>query len=447
MDPKRRHEHGDELAARVRALSERLRSADLVASTVPPPGPEVMEAMQLRREGLLIAEETLDDAEPSRVTAPTVARRSLFELCPAAAFVTDGQGVVVEANPAAVELFAPATGTLTGRSLAGFVERVDVGRFRLALAALGREGSLAVEVRLLGRGGVGVATTLAADRRADDRYAWTARATPLESGIRPQPALPRSLVVEHLDALHEALADAERSRDEATARVRELEAALAAREHALAVLAHELRQPLSSVAGWARVLQHPRVDAAQRARAVRAIAHAAEHQRALVDDLIDASRASAERLHVERAPVDLAALAHLSVDVAQPDARSAAVSLTCHSRGACAVLGDARRLAQVLSNLIGNALKFTPPGGAVAVRVTAGEGVATLRVADTGAGIEAAEIPRVFERFHQAAEGEGLGLGLYLVREIVDRHGGEVSAASPGPGLGATFTVALPLAP
>ena len=149
-------------------------------------------------------------------------------------------------------------------------------------------------------------------------------------------------------------------------------------------------------------------------------------------------------------PPGPARVADSAVDGARPRAAARRVSLTCEARGRVTVRGDARRLSQVVSNLLANALKFTPSGGAVAVGVGAAGGLATLRVADTGVGIPADELPRVFERFHQGAHGAGahggLGLGLYLVREIVALHGGEVTAVSAGAGLGATFTVTLPAA-
>ncbi|MDO9021236.1 MAG: HAMP domain-containing sensor histidine kinase [Deltaproteobacteria bacterium] len=264
-----------------------------------------------------------------------------------------------------------------------------------------------------------------------------------ESGIR---ALRRPAP----DAIEERLGALQRALEESQRLCAELAAAQHERDVALAVLAHELRGPMSAIAGWARLLRHPRIEPEQRARALEVIEQSALFQQALVDDLMDASRLTTGKLALAQARVDLCSLALLGVDGAMPAAAAAGISLTCQARGQCVVRGDAWRLSQVITNLVTNALKFTAAGGAVAVRVTAGDGVATLRVADTGVGIAPEQLQRIFERFHQAAPasdaGGGLGLGLFLVREIVEMHGGRVVGASPGEGLGATFTVTLPLA-
>jgi signal transduction histidine kinase len=280
-------------------------------------------------------------------------------------------------------------------------------------------------------------------------FAWGLRVAPTVSGIRATSHAPWTLLVERLDSVTAALDErtvaleaAERERDRLAEALRE-------RDLALAVLAHELRGPMSAILGWSRLLRHPRSEAEQRSRAVEVIEHHARLQQALVDALMDASRLSADKVDVARDRVDLGAVVTMAIDGLRPDAAAVPVALTWHERGPCAVLGDARRLSQVVSNLLANALKFTPAGGAVSVRLTAGDGVATLRVADTGVGIAPEQLSRIFERFHQGAGARGtggLGLGLYLVREIVELHGGTVVGASPGEGLGATFTVTLPLA-
>ena len=276
----------------------------------------------------------------------------------------------------------------------------------------------------------------------DFRAPGVVRASPAESGVRALRRPSPDPLEERLGALQRALEESQRLCTELAAAQRE-------RDLAMAVLAHELRGPMSAIAGWARLLRHPRIEPEQRARALEVIEQSALLQQSLVDDLMDASRLTTGKLALEQARVDLCPLALLAVDGALPAAAAAGIALTCQARGPCVVRGDAWRLSQVITNLVTNALKFTPAGGAVAVRVTAGDGVSTLRVADTGVGIAPDQLPRIFERFHQGAPvsdaSGGLGLGLFLVREIVEMHGGEVVGASPGEGLGATFTVTLPL--
>lgn len=217
----------------------------------------------------------------------------------------------------------------------------------------------------------------------------------------------------------------------------------------MAALAHELRGPMAAILGWARLLRRPRVDAAQRESALAVIEENALQQQALIEDLMEAVRLTTHKLKFEPAPVDLGGLVRGAVEGAQPGAAEKRVALSFQVVGEATVRGDARRLSQVVTNLLTNAIKFTPPDRSVAVRVTAADGVATLRIVDTGVGIARQDLPRVFDRFHQGTHpggaADGLGLGLFLVREIVEMHGGAVTAESPGPCLGATFTVTLPL--
>ncbi|MDB4932889.1 MAG: histidine kinase, partial [Myxococcaceae bacterium] len=377
-------------------------------------------------------------------------RRTLFDLAPDARLVTDERAVIAEMNPAAAELLGVDAELAKGRGLAAFIDRDDQGRFRLALSALAREGSLEADLRLVGRAGLAVPVTLVASRGAGPgRLGWGVRVAPHESGIRATAHAPWALLVERVDALQGALDERTAALEEALRERDRLAETLRERDLAMAVLAHELRGPMSAILGWSRLLRHPRAEAEQRARAVAVIEHHARLQQALVDALMDASRLSADKVDVARERVDLGAVVSMAIDGLRPDAAAVPVTLTWQERGVCTVRGDARRLSQVVSNLLANALKFTPAGGAVSVRLTAADGVATLRVADTGVGIAAGQLARVFERFHQGALGRGagaLGLGLYLVREIVELHGGTVIGASPGEGLGATFTVTLPLA-
>ena len=229
----------------------------------------------------------------------------------------------------------------------------------------------------------------------------------------------------------------------------EAEAANRSKDEFLAVLSHELRTPLNAVLGWARILgttlQNPDVVR----RAVETIERNAQLQAQLIDDLLDVSRIVAGKLALDAAPVDLAAVIEDAVQSVGTAAAAKGVMVSVQAEPIPPLVGDAARLQQVVWNLLSNAVKFTPHGGRVTVRLSGAGDVAEIAVMDTGRGIEPKFLPHVFERFRQAdsstTRGEGgLGLGLAIVRHIVERHGGSVHADSGGPGTGATFTVRLP---
>ncbi len=248
---------------------------------------------------------------------------------------------------------------------------------------------------------------------------------------------------------------AEADRERLHARESELraaaEAASRAKDEFLATVSHELRTPLNSMLGWSRLLAGGQLGPAEAESAIASIARNASAQARLIEDLLDVSRIVAGTLRIEREPVDLGELAARIVGSELPRAGSAGVRLEMEpALRRIVVDGDVERLEQVVANLVSNAVKFTPAGGLVSVRVDDEDARAVLTVSDTGRGIAAEFLPYVFDRFRQAdgsttrAHG-GLGLGLAIVRRLVELHGGEVEASSPGEGLGATFRVRLPL--
>jgi PAS domain S-box-containing protein len=220
----------------------------------------------------------------------------------------------------------------------------------------------------------------------------------------------------------------------------------------LAVLSHELRTPLNAILGWTHLLRKGAADPEKVARGVEVIERNARAQSQLIADLLDVSRITAGKLRLDARAVDLPAVVGAAVEAVRPaaDANGVLVHTELGAVGG-EVRGDAARLQQVVWNLVSNAVKFTPRGGRVDVALGGAGGSAVVRVSDTGRGIAPEFLPFVFERFRQAdssaaREHGGLGLGLALVRQLVEMHGGRVAAASAGPGLGATFTVELPLA-
>lgn len=255
-------------------------------------------------------------------------------------------------------------------------------------------------------------------------------------------AVARQVALAGLSARLQRDADAARAAAEAADRVR---------DQFLSTLSHELRSPLNAVYGWATMLERGQLDQEQARRAVQIILRNVNAQVRLVDDLLDVSRVASGKLRLNVQPVDLRKVVEDAVDGIRPaaDAKGIRMQSVLASPGG-PVSGDPDRLQQVLWNLVSNAVKFTPKGGRVQIQLQRVNSHVELIVTDTGQGIEPHVLPYVFDRFRQGdasstrAHG-GLGLGLALVRSLVELHGGSVFAESPGGGHGSTFVVKLPL--
>lgn len=248
------------------------------------------------------------------------------------------------------------------------------------------------------------------------------------------------------------LNDAERKRLAAEAAAREeAEKASRLKDEFLATVSHELRTPLTAILGWAAMLKKGDIDEATSEHALSVIERNAKTQAQLIEDLLDVSRIVSGKLRLEVEPTDLASVIKAAADSVRPAADAKGVQMELALDPAAGhVQGDATRLQQVVWNLLSNAIKFTPQGGTVRVGLECADSAARVTVSDTGEGISPEFLPRVFERFQQAdgilnRKLGGLGLGLTIVRHIVEMHGGGVEAFSEGAGSGATFTVTLPL--
>jgi PAS domain S-box-containing protein len=230
----------------------------------------------------------------------------------------------------------------------------------------------------------------------------------------------------------------------------EAEDASRAKDQFLAILSHELRTPLTSIVGWVYLLRSGAVDEATLARGLATIERNVMTQAKLVADILDMSRIMSARLRLNVRPLPLSPLIAGVLEGLLPAARAKGIRLLpVLDPSAGPVLGDPDRLRQVVWNLVSNAIKFTPPDGQVSVRLEQGDRQAKLVVQDTGAGIPREFLPHVFEMFRQRDSSDrrphgGLGLGLALVRQLVELHGGSVHVHSQGENRGATFTVALP---
>lgn len=231
----------------------------------------------------------------------------------------------------------------------------------------------------------------------------------------------------------------------------EAEQANRIKDEFLAVLSHELRTPLHPILGWSKLLQSGKLDPAQSRAAVETIERNAKLQVQLIDDLLDVSRILSGKLTLKPAPMNLAVLLTAAIETMRLAAAAKTLALEVQLEPTVGlVYGDAGRLQQVVWNLLANAVKFTPTGGQVKVRLTQINHHAQVQVVDTGKGIKAEFLPYVFEHFRQedgatTRKFGGLGLGLAIARQIVELHGGSIEVSSPGEHQGATFTVALPL--
>jgi PAS domain S-box-containing protein len=221
----------------------------------------------------------------------------------------------------------------------------------------------------------------------------------------------------------------------------------------LATLSHELRSPLNAMLGWTRLLNTRKLDAVTTARAMETIERTARAQAQLVEDLLDVSRIISGKMLLNLSSVELSNVIAATVETLSPAIEAKAIRLHLElNRATGAIVGDAARLQQVVWNLLSNAIKFTPSDGQVKVSLTQAKAGVEIAVSDTGQGINPEFVPYVFDRFRQADSSTtrtfgGLGLGLAIVRHLVELHGGTVQAASAGENQGATFTVHLPLTP
>jgi PAS domain S-box-containing protein len=228
------------------------------------------------------------------------------------------------------------------------------------------------------------------------------------------------------------------------------EEAKAARDHFLAMMSHELRTPLSAILGWAQVLQRREELPELVQQGLEVILRNAWAQSHLIEDLLDVSKILAGKLRLDLKPTELAAVVRAAVASARPGAAAKGITMTAAlPQRPLTVRGDANRLQQVIGNLLSNAVKFSSAGDEIRIGLNERDGLAELTVADTGVGIPPAFLPRLFEMYQQIEDTEthsaGLGLGLAIVRQLTELHGGEVSAKSAGEGRGAEFTVRLPL--
>ena len=232
----------------------------------------------------------------------------------------------------------------------------------------------------------------------------------------------------------------------------EAETANRLKDEFLATVSHELRTPLNAIIGWSHMIRSGRLNEATATRAIETIERNAKSQAQLIEDILDVSRVITGKLRLNIGPVDVASVINAAIDAVQLSAASKGIQLEVTlDPSARHIHGDASRLQQIVWNLLSNSIKFTPSGGRIEVRLERADSSVQIRVSDTGQGISRDFLPFIFDRFRQAdgtstRRHGGLGLGLAIVRHLIELHGGTVSADSAGEGQGATFAIRLPFA-
>lgn len=287
-------------------------------------------------------------------------------------------------------------------------------------------------------------------RHKDGHYIWVLERSVI---VRDEQGIPRRVIGQTTDVTDRKQLEAERELLYAQEQAARLQAEEASRlkDEFLATVSHELRTPLTAFLGFAELLQRRQHDEAYVARTVEKLVHSARVQAQLIEDLLDVSRIVSGKLRLAIEPIDLAQVVYAALETVGPAIAAKQLQVQVELEPALGTIsGDANRLQQVVWNLLSNATKFTPAGGSIAVQLRRAGNSAQLTVSDTGQGIEPEFLPFVFDRFRQADSSSyrkhgGLGLGLSIVRHLVELHGGTVQVASAGRGQGATFTVWLPL--
>jgi PAS domain S-box-containing protein len=380
--------------------------------------------------GLLLVHEGRRHDERERLALTQFAVERATE----ALFWIDAEGRIVNANAAAARLTGYAPAELLARRVWELEVDGSPGQWRALWASASAGLRHAGERRYRRRDGSEVPVDLSSDFVAYGGREWIsvfARDVTERRRLEQERA-------EHL-AREQALR-------------RRAEEAGVLKDQFLATLSHELRTPLTAILGYARLLRGRALPAPVAARALDVIERNALVQVQLVNDLLDVSSLVLGQLRMDREPVRFRVIVNAEVETARGEAEQAGILLECRLPEALPpVAGDPARLQQIVRNLLSNALKFTPPGGRVRVTLDRVGDEARLVVSDTGVGIAPHFLPHVFDRFRQADSSltrsyGGLGLGLAIVRALVQLHRGHVAAESPGDGAGATFTVRLPLA-
>jgi PAS domain S-box-containing protein len=376
-----------------------------------------------------------DVAERRKSSAAHV--RAILDNTLDAVMAMDAEGVIRFWNPRAERTFGWGRNEAVGKSLAALiVDESDRERLRLDLARAGAAG-----------GGAPQRTEVIARRHDGTSF-------PLEITITVIPEDPDyrfSAFARDITERKRSERERERLLNEAEHAREQAEAASRVKDEFLSTLSHELRTPLTAIVGWIYLLRGGRLDQAAQTRALDAIDRNAGAQEQVISDILDLSRIVGAKFRLDVRPIQIAPVVAAAIETLMPAANARGIKVqTVLDPSAGLVSGDTDRLRQVVWNLVSNAVKFTPRGGHVTARVERADPNVVITVEDSGAGMSPDVLPHVFERFRQGDSSNtrshgGLGLGLAVVRHLVELHGGQVAASSAGEGQGSTFTVTVPL--
>ncbi len=447
-------------AARARTAKLQGPSSDLAQD--PATLREALEELRVHQEELAVANEELraqlDElgGATARIHTERERYRKLFDLTPDSYFVTDNLGSIRDVNAAAARMLEVEGRFLQGKPLALLADAADARMLREAVSALRSKPSIELELRFNRRNsGPEWHTVKAVTLAEESAILWFARSVQADHEARVALAGANHEAKVAARSAHDAdIARANRDMEDMLARERRLRTRLeqehVAKDRFLSVLSHDLRAPLNAVVGWTQLLRREPLDHAARDRALATIERNAFVQLRLVEELFDISR-DGGNAQVESTPVVLDEVVRHAVEGTVEAARDRGIELvTALGTERLIVAGDRRRLAHAVSHLLTNALQFTPPsGGRIVVELDHTKTEARISVSDSGQGIAPSLLPQLFDPSRSvdySATTDRIGLGLYIVHQCAQIHGGRVLAESEGPGRGARFTLVLPLA-
>ncbi len=424
--------------------------------------PEALEELGVSLEELRVSQEILDEQNQQLIEAHVALElerqryRELFEFAPDGYLITDTQGKIQEANHAASLLLKVSQKHLISKPLIVFVPEADRRAFRNELNRLHKVGRLQEWVtQLHPRDGkpfdAALSVTTVCDRTgAIKGLRWLVR--DISERKQLEEAQLRTKLAEMTNQALEAEIDRRKQLEkELREQAESLNRANTIKDEFLAIVSHELRTPLNAILGWSQILRGRKLNETIVSSALETIERNARTQVKLIEDLLDISRIIRGKFHLNIRPVNLVPVIRAAIDSVELAAIAKNIEiLTILDESTSLVSGDSDRVQQILWNLLSNAIKYTPKNGRVEVRLEYVSSNAKITVSDTGQGIHPDFLPYVFDRFRQEERATirhygGLGLGLAIVRQLVEMHGGTVVANSPGEGQGATFTVQLPL--
>lgn len=421
---------------------------------------QALQEIDAAHEELRVAEEELhtqaDELLATRMRLDRERRvfGELFEAAPEAYLVTDDRGVIIQANRRAATLVNLDQALLIGKPLVSLVAHDDRRSFFNLLEAVG-DAVFHTELRIVPRKQPdAVWVALSAQRGIRDEGSlcvrWLMRSIAHEKEDELRRNATEKILRDRIRTLEVSVASLTQSVERAQLARQEADDRDRRKSVALAETAHEMRSPLSTIAGWLRMLHEGMLEEKTQARAVDSMTRCVRSIVRIVENLIDHARAENDQLVLKLETLNLVRSLFEVVEDMRPLAELKKLRIAFSAKSSRLVVrGDGWRLQQVFKNLIGNAVKFTPEHGAIQVSVSTTELHAEVKVTDTGRGIPADALRAIFTPFTQlGAPGTrhtGLGLGLSIARRIVELHGGTICAESDGPGTGSTFTVRLPL--